>query len=97
MIFIFPPDIEKKLRIKHEVSTDEVEQCFWNRRGDLLIDNREDHKTDPPSLWFISETDKRRKLKVIFVQRDDKIFIKSCFPASEKAIKDYRKKTAIGS
>ncbi|MEX0963362.1 MAG: ADP-ribosyl-(dinitrogen reductase) hydrolase [Pseudohongiellaceae bacterium] len=91
MNFIFSQDIRKKLALKHEVSTEEVEQCFWNRSGGLVEDDREDHKTNPPTYWFVSETDKKRRLKVIFVQDGEKVFIKSAYDATIKIIKIYEK------
>ncbi len=47
-----------KLANKHQVERKEVEQCFRNINGPLLIDNREDHRTNPPTLWFLSYTNK---------------------------------------
>ena len=58
----------EKLQLKHQVSLEEVKQCFLNRDGGLLEDEREDHKTTPLTEWFIAETDQGRKLKVCFVQ-----------------------------
>lgn len=87
------PSIVKKLEQKHGVSTEEVEQCFWNRRGELLEDTLAEHKTDPPTYWFIAETDKRRKLRVVLVWGggDKDIHIKTAFDADEDAIRFYKK------
>ena len=57
----------EKLASKHRVTREEVSQCFCNREGRFLKDDREDHQTDPPTLWFIAETNQRRKLKLCFV------------------------------
>jgi uncharacterized DUF497 family protein len=84
------PHIQNKLLEKHNVQPEEVEQCFYNRRGGLLEDTREEHKTTPPSQWFIAETDKRRKLKVIFVLDGD-IRVKSAYDADEESIRIYKK------
>lgn len=43
-----------KLKSKHNVSVDEVFECFLNRTKGLLEDTRVNHKTNPPTLWFIS-------------------------------------------
>ena len=59
----------EKLTSKHRVTADEVRQCFENRDGGLLEDDREEHRTDPPTQWFIAETNQCRKLKIIFIQR----------------------------
>jgi hypothetical protein len=37
--------------------------------GDYIKDTREEHLSDPPTYWFVSETNKRRVLKVVFVAR----------------------------
>jgi len=46
----------EKLHAKHHVEKREVEQCFENIDGPLLIDTREVHNSDPVTLWFISKT-----------------------------------------
>jgi hypothetical protein len=69
MKLIISPNIEKKLKEKHEVLPKEVMQCFENRVGALLQDTREDHKTDPPTEWFIAETNSGRSLKVFVLSR----------------------------
>ena len=60
--------ITDKLKNKHNVSVDEVYECFLNRTKGLLEDTRVNHKTNPPTLWFISETDHARHLKIVFIQ-----------------------------
>jgi hypothetical protein len=57
----------QKLSDKHGVRPDEIRHCFENREGRFLEDVREDHKSDPPTQWFIAETNQRRRLKVVFV------------------------------
>lgn len=79
-----------KLWVKHGVDRREVEQCFENRIGTFLEDAREDHRTDPPSLWFIAPTNKGRMLKIVFMFVDGNIHIKSAFEpnAAETSIYD---------
>jgi hypothetical protein len=48
-----------------------------------LTDDREDHQTDPPTLWFLAPTNKGRMLKVIFMFKDGTIHIKSAYAADE--------------
>lgn len=60
--------IKSKLKTKHKVELQEVEQCFHNKDGRLLTDNRDLHKTHPPILCFIAQTNKRRTLKVAYIQ-----------------------------
>lgn len=84
--------IEAKLRDKHGVSEEEVRQAFDNICGNLLIDDREDHATDPPTLWFVAETRKGRFLKVMFVHRDGNNFIKSAYDATPEIQRIYDRK-----
>jgi hypothetical protein len=57
--------IFEKIQTKHLVSRSEIIQCFINRSGKLLFDNREKHKTKPPTLWFIAKTNKNRLLEYV--------------------------------
>ncbi len=86
------PKVRQKLAVKHGVEVHEIEQCFCNVEGNFLKDTREDHKTDPPTMWFIAETDYGKKLKVIFIVNQDKsISIKSAFTPNDKEIRIYDK------
>lgn len=85
----FSNDVEHKLGQKHAVSPREVLECFSNIEGEFfLIDSREDHTTDPPTLWFIAETDQGRLLKVCFVHQNGVTHIKTAYApnAAEKRI-----------
>ncbi|WP_242602107.1 hypothetical protein [Legionella yabuuchiae] len=66
---IISQSISDKLSYKHGVVRTEVEECFLNRSKGLLEDIRENNVTNPPTQWFISETNKGRKLKVVFVAK----------------------------
>ena len=81
--------IEQKLNQKHGVTRREVEQCFDNRNGHLLEDKREEHKTNPPTLWFIAKTNKDRLLKIVFVRREGKYFLKSAFEPNSDELRIY--------
>jgi uncharacterized DUF497 family protein len=74
-----------KLRDKHGVTVREVEQCFENLCGTYLEDTREDHQTDPPTLWFVAPTNQDRLLKVAFIFLDGNVHIKSAFEADAQA------------
>lgn len=74
-----------KLRDRHSVSLREVEQCFGNQCGLYLEDDREDHQTDPPSLWFVAPTNQGRMLKVIFIFLEGNVHIKSAFESDSDA------------
>lgn len=75
--------IESKLESKHDVSKDEVRQCFENRSGNLLEDSREEHQTNPPTQWFISYTNNQRLLKVVFVLKDGVIHLKTAYEPNQ--------------
>lgn len=46
-------------------------ECFATRDREFLVDDRENNRTDPPTLWFISDIFMGRLLKVVFVQSPD--------------------------
>ena len=56
------------LHHRHYVNEDEVVQCFRNKVGKYAEDTRPEHQADRPTVWFIAETDNRRRLKVVFVR-----------------------------
>ena len=78
-----------KLSDKHKVSLREVEQCFENKCGTYLIDEREDHQTDPPTLWFTAATSRDRLLKVVFMFINGNIHIKTAYEAEQESIDLY--------
>jgi hypothetical protein len=80
---VISQSILDKLRDKHQVERREVEQCFANKCGTFLMDTREDHRSDPPTLWFVAPTNKGRLLKVAFIFRDGKVFLRTAFDADE--------------
>lgn len=86
---IISDPILEKLDKKHGVCRREVEQCFENLDGLLLIDDREDHRSDPPTLWFIARTNSNRLLKVAYIQRGQRIFLRTCYEPNETEISIY--------
>lgn len=91
MGLVISPAICAKLATKHKVTPEEVEQCFTNRRGKIILDSREEHAADAPTLWFIAETDYGRKLKVVFVNEKGNNYLKSAFEPSEATTRNYLK------
>jgi hypothetical protein len=73
------------------VVTNEIRQCFINRTGDFLEDTRAQNKTSPPTKWFISETDKQRILKVVFIRTESQIIIKTAYDPNAEELRIYRK------
>lgn len=85
-------DVREKLDKKHQVSEREIVECFANRTGKFLDELRQYHQTNPKTLWFVSETDRARKLKVVFIQHPNgEIEIKSTFPPNQKELYIYQK------
>lgn len=79
MPIIIHPEIIEKLKTLHGVSEREVHQCFDNMEREAILDKREKHKTNPPTQWLISQTNKSRELKVVFMQFGADIIVKSAF------------------
>lgn len=80
----------EKLRSKHKVDVAEVRQCFYNRCGKLLFDTREEHKTTPPTLWFIAPTNRNRLLKIVYIQSGNEVLLKSAFEPNDVELRIYR-------
>ena len=78
-----------KLRDKHSVTVREVEQCFENKCGLYLEDDREDNRTDPATLQFIAPTNQDRPLKVVFIFLDGNIHLKTAFDPDQADIAFY--------
>lgn len=90
MRLVISDAIRAKLHAKHDVSPKDVSECFENRTGSFLEDDREDHRTDPPTRWFIARNHHNRLLKVCFVVRDRVIFLRTCYPPNAAEIAIYQ-------
>ena len=91
MALIISKKIREKLLTKHGVTEREVVECFHNRVLGALRDTREDHLTDPPTLWLISETNHCRTLKLIFIVKDGDAVLKSAYEPNQNEIEIYSK------
>ena len=90
MKLVISPKVAAKLAAKiPPVTQEEILQCFANRSGLYLRDTREVHQSDPPTLWFVAQTDFGRKLKVAFINRDGTFHIRSAYSASPTEISYY--------
>jgi len=89
------PSVREKLR-KRQITEAHVLQCFANRTGKYLIDDREEHKTNPPTKWFVASTDYGIILKVCFVfdPVTKLIEIKSAYTATAVVSAMYYKKAS---
>jgi hypothetical protein len=92
MAIVISSNIEEKLKNKHSVSKREVEQCFENLMGCFLLDSREEHQSDPPTMWFLSTTNKERILKIVFIKRDGNFFIRTAYEPNIDEITIYMAK-----
>ena len=88
------PSIKHKLKTKHNVEIEEVIECFANVTQGFVQDTREEHKTNPPTHYFIEQTDNARLLCIAFIHTDETIVLKTAFEPSQKRIQTY--KNAVG-
>lgn len=92
MSLIISPKIAAKLSSKERpVSRQEVVEAFANRSAAYLTDDREEHASDPPTLWFVAETDSGRRLKVMFIAREGDIYLRSAYDAAPEVSRIYQK------
>lgn len=66
-LFLSPAVRAKLARPDHNVTEQEIIQCFANRDRTFLTDMRPEHQTPIPTQWFVAETDYGRKLKIVFI------------------------------
>jgi hypothetical protein len=92
MALTISPQVLEKLGNKNPaVTRREVEQCFDNRAGRILFDDREENKTDPPTQWFVAKTNKNRDLKIVFVRRGNDIHLKTAYDPNAEEVRIYKK------
>lgn len=78
-----------KLKTSHRVTRNEVEQCFLNRSGRLLVDTRALNRTIPPTLWFIACTNRGRALKVVYMQKGGVVELKTAYDPNAEELRIY--------
>ncbi|CAZ88704.1 hypothetical protein [Thiomonas arsenitoxydans] len=91
---LITPEVLAKIEKKHFVERKEIEQCFLSRDGGLLTDDREQHRTDPPTQWFLARTNRGRLLKIVFVQNGPTIQLKTAYEPNRTEIDIYRDKAS---
>ena len=91
LIYMSSATEEKLLNKIRPVSYMEVEEAFYNWSGIPLIDDRKNHKTKPPTVWFISETCENKTLKIVGIfNKEMGVFnIKTAFDPDEWEVKLY--------
>ena len=94
MSLIISPKVRVKLANKNPPVTEaEIRECFANRTGKYLYDSREDHQSDPPTRWFIAQTDYGRNLKIVFIQKDGDVIIRTAYKPNRDELRIYRRVT----
>lgn len=90
MALIVSQKIKAKLATKHKVTLDEVREAFADRPDYVVIDEREDHASDPPTYWFIASTDGGRLLKVVYIQRGHDVYLRTAYTANQDEVDHFR-------
>ena len=78
----------------HRITESDLLQCFANAERGFIEDDREEHRTDPRTLWFVSQINYGVKIKVMFVIRGSEIYIKSAYRATDTVSAMYDRKSA---
>ena len=92
MPLVISANVRDKLSKKEPpVTVREIEQCMENRQGGLLVDTRLKNRTDPPTLWFIAETNQSRKLKIVYIQDGADVIVKSAYDPNPEERRIYAK------
>jgi len=92
---VITTQIRSKLLEKHKVTEKEVRECFLNRERIALKDEREDHKTEPPTLWIISKTNHLRELKLVFMIKERNVILKTAYEPNQKEFQIYLSKARL--
>jgi len=87
--------VKSKLFKKHAVTENEIRECFLNRERTALRDEREDHQSDPPTLWIIAKTDYLRELKLVFMVTDKGVILKTAYEPNQQEIQIYKSKASF--
>ena len=57
----------------------------------LLIDTRESTQTNPPTLWFIAQTNQNRMLKIVYIQQGLQVILKTAYAPNETELGIYER------
>lgn len=96
MPVVIHPRIEAKIGGDDHgnVTATEVHQCFENHFDGYCMDSREKSKAHDSSLqtqWFVGETNRRRRLKIVFVRDGADVHLKSAYLATPEIERIYKK------
>lgn len=83
MLIIAPGIKDKIAREDHgSVTEREVRECFMAWDGRFCYDMKEEHRTDPPTRWFVCESHIGRLLKIMYVEDEEHVYLKSAYLAT---------------
>lgn len=85
--------VELKLQTKHRVTIEEVYEAFADRPDYVVLDEREEHATDPPTVWFIASTNHGRLLKVVYVQKGPDVHLKTAYAPNDEEVRLFQSAT----
>lgn len=94
MALVISLKVRAKLALpSHNVTEEEIEQCFANRDGRSCYDMRPEHQAALPTQWFVAQTDYGRRLKIVYVHdtHNNNIEIKSAYIATDDVNRIYNK------
>ena len=87
MLFAWDEDKAKENQRKHRVTFEEAETVFGDPLAKRFLDP--DHSEGEERYLEIGHSDKRRLLIVSYTERQGRIWIISCRPATRKERRDY--------
>lgn len=92
-MFLSPAIRAKLAQPDHNVTEQEILQCFASRERTFATDARPEHQTPIPTQWFVAETDSGRKLKVVFIYDREAgiVDIKTAYSATAEVERIYFK------
>lgn len=70
----------------------DVEECFLNRTGQV-VDNRPQHSgTLGPTWWFVAPNHAGKVIKVMYVEDDEHVYLRSAYLATDEVEAMYERK-----
>jgi hypothetical protein len=91
MAIVISQRVRAKLTTKHRVSEHEVREAFNDKPDYVLLDTREEHASDPPTVWFIASTYLGRLLKVCYVETDVDVVVRTAYEPNAQEIEIFFK------
>lgn len=86
---IVTKQVEEKLLAKfHPVTIIEVEEAISTFDGRMILDDRPNNKTNPPTYWFLAETFDGRLLKIVIKldKKNKAAYLRTAYAPDEEEI-----------